>query len=525
MPWIGRKKVAFLPLFRTITAPVDGPDIIPTDWPSAILARILYDPDPARGGADGSLRAWLLAASSGRADIDPAVLPMRTIDRIDVLPAQFEAELGASLRSEGFDHACLVMLGGVGAGTNAGFWSRFVMKEHTGVWAMEMIHGISGMRDLYQLSGYSDPKIREIGRFDEMSEARLSHPTAFSKRMLGWLDPSAIASAEDPVTTFDLQSVGFTQPAIGGRVSAIQVGSQVPYLMVEAREMNDQFEAGVWSTIDPRFTPGIPADGVIVYRVQTSASNAAAEGNKLPLYLHTLAPLSPGESAVFDGVTIAVTSQLVGGYSVRVDRTDLRLPGQLLSYGDAGTPGNVSAPVVVGFGGWQDFKFLFAGRNAAGEDRIYAVNQAGELLSYGDAGTPGNISSSVTVGFGGSQDFNFLLAGRNAAGEDRLYAVNHAGELLSYGDAGTPGNVSSPVTVGFGGWQDFPFLFAGRNAAGEDRLYAVNQAGELLSYGDAGTPGNVSSPATVGFGGWQDFKFLLAGRNAAGEDRIYAVVA
>ena len=44
--------------------------------------------------------------------------------------------------------------------------------------------------------------------------------------------------------------------------------------------------------------------------------------------------------------------------------------GELLSYGDAGTLGNVSDPVLVGFGGWLQFKFLFAGRNAAGEDRI-----------------------------------------------------------------------------------------------------------------------------------------------------------
>ena len=199
------------------------------------------------------------------------------------------------------------------------------------------------------------------------------------------------------------------------------------------------------------------------------------------------------------------------------------VPGQLLSYGDAGTPGNVSSPVVVGFGGWLDFKFLFAGRNIAGEDRIYAVNQNGELLSYGDAGTPGNVSSPVVVGFGGWLGFKFLFAGRNIAGEDRIYAVNQNGELLSYGDAGTPGNVSSPVVVGFGGWLDFKFLFAGRNIAGEDRIYAVNQNGELLSYGDAGTPGNVSSPVVVGFGGWLDFKFLFAGRNIAGEDRIYAV--
>jgi hypothetical protein len=47
--------------------------------------------------------------------------------------------------------------------------------------------------------------------------------------------------------------------------------------------------------------------------------------------------------------------------------------GQLLSYGDAGTYGNVSALMVVGFGGWRDFKFLFAGRNVACQDRIYAV--------------------------------------------------------------------------------------------------------------------------------------------------------
>jgi hypothetical protein len=48
-------------------------------------------------------------------------------------------------------------------------------------------------------------------------------------------------------------------------------------------------------------------------------------------------------------------------------------PGQLLSYGDTGTPGNVSDPVIVGFGGWTDFRFLFAGRNLAGQDRIYGV--------------------------------------------------------------------------------------------------------------------------------------------------------
>jgi hypothetical protein len=29
--------------------------------------------------------------------------------------------------------------------------------------------------------------------------------------------------------------------------------------------------------------------------------------------------------------------------------------------------------VVVGYGGWLDFKFLFAGKDLSGENRIYAV--------------------------------------------------------------------------------------------------------------------------------------------------------
>ena len=34
-------------------------------------------------------------------------------------------------------------------------------------------------------------------------------------------------------------------------------------------------------------------------------------------------------------------------------------------------------PVVVGLGGWQEFRFVFAGANASGENRIYAANQRG----------------------------------------------------------------------------------------------------------------------------------------------------
>jgi hypothetical protein len=50
-----------------------------------------------------------------------------------------------------------------------------------------------------------------------------------------------------------------------------------------------------------------------------------------------------------------------------------------MSYAKDGTPGNVSDPVIVGFGRWLQFEFLFSGRSLSGENRIYAVNQSGQL--------------------------------------------------------------------------------------------------------------------------------------------------
>jgi hypothetical protein len=79
--------------------------------------------------------------------------------------------------------------------------------------------------------------------------------------------------------------------------------------------------------------------------------------------------------------------------------------------------------VVVGFGGWLAFKFLFSGVDAAGENRIYAVDESGQLLSYDDDGTPGNVSDPVVVGLDGWLEFKSLFSGANAAGENRIYAV------------------------------------------------------------------------------------------------------
>jgi hypothetical protein len=517
MAWLGRKKLAFIPLSRTNIQP---PDVIPPDWPGQIMQRLFFDPptDPATGapipGVDRSVRAYFHTVSSGLADLDVVVLPPQTIAEQNVPPDALEATMGAQLRSEGFVGAAIVMLGGPGGGSTAPLsnfaWSRFCMSDNLGNWVGELLHqtNLCDLPDLFDFAG-DYPSGENMGPFDQEAGYQATHLSAWTKRAVGWLDPSTVALHPGGVADYTLHSVSLIQPPPTGRIAAIQIGAGVPYLMVEARLQADQFDIN------------IPNPGVIVYRVQTTDPLGNAQNSAAPLALLTKTALTAGQSFTTDGVTIDVVAAVLGGgFSIQVETI---ATGQLLSYGDAGTPGNVSDPAIVGFGGWLDFNFLFAGKNVSGENRIYAVNQSGQLLSYGDDGDLGNVSDPVIVGLGGWLEFKFLFAGKNVSGENRIYAVNPSGQLLSYGDAGTPGNVSDPVVVGLGGWQDFNFLFAGANVSGENRIYAVNPSGQLLSYGDAGTPGNVSDPVVVGLGGWLNFKFLFAGKNVSGENRIYAV--
>lgn len=80
MAWIGRKKLALVPLYRPNAHP---PDQIPADWNNQILRRVVFDPDPTTG-ADRSRRAYIHAASSGLADLDAVVMPMAVVDQQDV---------------------------------------------------------------------------------------------------------------------------------------------------------------------------------------------------------------------------------------------------------------------------------------------------------------------------------------------------------------------------------------------------------------------------------------------------------
>jgi hypothetical protein len=177
MTWIGRKKIAFVPLSRSNAHP---PDLIPPDWENDILRRVLYDPDP-RTGKDKSLRAFIHTVSSGVADLDAIVTERHSVDLQDVPPNILESEMSARLRAEECDAAAIVMLGGPGAGTNRGFWSRFVMLEPVGTWAMELMHGLTGFTDIYPFDDDVDQQDPVTGLYDQMSAAGATHPSAYTK--------------------------------------------------------------------------------------------------------------------------------------------------------------------------------------------------------------------------------------------------------------------------------------------------------------------------------------------------------
>jgi hypothetical protein len=289
MPWLGVKKLALVPVYRPNAMP---PDVIPDNWSNVILERMLFFLNQ-QTRQDVSLRAYIHTVSSGRADLSAVVQPMQTIDQQDVPPGAFEASLGPSLRAQGFDCAALVMLGGVGAGTSAGFWVRFVMLEGTGVWAMEFMHSLTGFGDLYPFGG-------NMAGFDEMACSCATHPSAFTKRAIQWIDGSTIAHHRGVVGTYELYSISRKQPPPRGSVAAVQIGEQVPYIMVESRQKGaDQFDAN------------IPSEGVIVYVVQTRDPLGNPQNATAPVMLLTPTALKIGQR--YASRSPVITVDVIGG--------------------------------------------------------------------------------------------------------------------------------------------------------------------------------------------------------------------
>lgn len=164
---------------------------------------------------------------------------------------------------------------------------------------MEFMHSLTGFADLYPFGG-------NMGNFDEMDSSQGTHPSAYTKAAIGWLDPGTIAQHSGLTADYDLHAVGLVQPPPSGRVAAVQIGTEVPYLMVEARLRVDQFEAN------------IPSEGVIVYEVQTTDPLGHAQNGTAPVQLLTPTALTVGQTYNAGTLEITVTSALPGGFSVHL---------------------------------------------------------------------------------------------------------------------------------------------------------------------------------------------------------------
>lgn len=306
MTWLGQKTLAFIPLTRS-NVPSDVP---PPNWADQIMQRVYYDKDP-RTGVDRSLRAYIHTVSSGSADIQVVVQPQQTIvgtgtGGTDVAPDALEATQGNQLRAQGYDGAAIVMLGGPGGGSTIGYWSRFCMSDNHGAWVGEIVHQ-TNLCNLPDLFDFTDEFPNEnMGAYDQEAGYGYTHFSAWTKRAIGWLNPSTVPLHVGHSANYTLHSASLIQPPPVGRAAAVQVGTRVPYLMVEARHQADQFDIN------------IPDDGVIVYQVQTTDPLGNAQNSVPPLNLLTKTGLAAGQSFTVNEVTVQVDSAVAGGFSMTV---------------------------------------------------------------------------------------------------------------------------------------------------------------------------------------------------------------
>jgi hypothetical protein len=217
---------------------------------------------------------------------------------------------------------------GVGSGNAqpAGYWAKFTMAEGLGIWAIHLLHVLTGYRALYLIS-------ESPGPFDNMASNFATHLSAYTKQKLGWLDPSAIRKYVGRTAEYHLHTLGLVQPPPDGMTTAVQVDENSNFLMVEARQRVDQFDGG------------IPSEGVIVYEVQ-NLDNYVSPNVPSPSVKHnTPEALKPGQRFLSrSGVAIHVNSSNRTGYSIRLDDTNLHFVDRS---DEIGAPEGVNPTVCV----------------------------------------------------------------------------------------------------------------------------------------------------------------------------------
>jgi hypothetical protein len=308
--WNGGRRIAIIPVFNR---QVDQQP--PPDWTEQVRARAFFDPEPGTR-LDRSLQRYIQTTSSGKAYIMGTVFP--------TVAAPDEDTVGVGLNSlpagHGYNYAMIVLPHSMGPHRGGFAWwdaapvngvrnfARVAMfndqtlasRQNIGVWAMELLHIVTEMSDLYNVTPMLD-------RYDIMACACGPHPSTHTKAIFGWLNGGAISTHSISTTaSYTLHAVSQQQPAPSWRTTAVKVKSRVNpgHYLIEARIGTDVYDGA--STI----SSGIPGDGVIVYEVQ----------GEVEVYLRTTARLQVGD--VFDdsdeGLSVRVTGSEPGGFNITI---------------------------------------------------------------------------------------------------------------------------------------------------------------------------------------------------------------
>ena len=298
-PWVGRKRVAFVPVFRPNAAPPD--QIPPTGRPPSSagssttlaarpgerIARFVRGCAPPPPVAPTSNQSWL---------------PMQTIDKQVVEADELEGSSAAGCAIRAWTPPSSSCWADVAPAPIRGFWSRVVMAESNGVWLMELMHGLTGFKDF--ITSPMMPTRRSAPSTASTRCRRPARPTLLPIPRTS----SAGSKPRHPAVTrvhranYALQHLSLPQPPAAGRAAAVRIGTDLPYVMVEAQE-DDRPVRGRHALLprDARRTASTQRGRDRVSCADPRTRRCSSGGrNKKPLYLMTLTALQVGQSAALD---------------------------------------------------------------------------------------------------------------------------------------------------------------------------------------------------------------------------------
>jgi hypothetical protein len=476
--WSGSRKIAFFLVHTTN-------DSVPPDWAAQIDRRANFDPNA--NNADVSLRAFVRANSYGRADIDGHVIDIVSRPPGDIPVNALAATHEQSLRDQGFNAGFIVTLGGPGAGSAqpAGFWARAAFSEEVGVWAMELLHVLTGYWDLYIFRNHLDV-------FDTMASANGAHCSAFTKRVFGWVDDGWITRHTGRIRTYDLHALALPQPAPPGRHTAIKVGADPKYFLVEARPGADQFDNRIPSN----------RRGVIVYQVENPDADSRASIVMPDLPLQTLDGLRQGDVfTTTTGVEVRVTGTLATGFTVRIVDTAQHLINRS---GEFGTPAGAGRPTAVVIPGLGVHNIAY--RDTSG--RLWelwrdSAGRTGTTNLTGNAGAPAAIGDPFAYVHHPTNTEILLYRGAGGVVHSLYWSTGAVGHDNLSGTAGAPVASGDPVGYHQSVSDTHHVIYRTSNGHLQELFWAgaapVQYGGDLTAA--AGAPNAIGNPSAYAVGG------------------------